>query len=59
MGLEAIHFQAAFICLMGKGILGGLRGGVNGFRLPEMFCVLRVFFITHASAVFQEGGSLF
>ena len=28
------------------------------FRLPEMFCVLRVFFITRASAVFQEGGSL-
>ena len=30
MGIEAIHFQAAFICLMGKGILGCLRGGVNG-----------------------------
>ena len=34
MGIEAIHFQAAFICLMGKGILCCLWGGVNGFRLP-------------------------
>ena len=34
MGIEAIHFQAAFICLMGKRILCCWRGGVNGFRLP-------------------------
>lgn len=33
MGVEAVHFQAAFICLMGKGILCCLGGGVNGFRL--------------------------
>lgn len=35
MGIEAIHFQAAFICLMGKGILCCWRGGVNGSGCRE------------------------